>query len=429
MTQPNAKNEVTLDITALSYGPYGIGRVHGRVWMVPESAPGDRIVARVTVARERFSLGELIHVLKPSAQRRTPPCPYVGACGGCAWQHLDYAAQLQAKRQSVDNALRRIGKLADFELHPILPSAEEFHYRRRVRLQVDPAGRLGFYGASSHDLVEIASCPIADERINRVLETVRRWARNLLTPIGHIEIVAGDEADELVVVACAAGPLVPRDRAACESLLDAKEGIHGVIAAGGDWRQSWGQPVISVRCRNGLTLAVDADVFTQVNASGNRLMLETLLDAGQFHSDERVLELFSGAGNFTLSIARRSKAVLAIEGRRPAVACGKLNAQKNGIDNIRWLCAPVPRAVAELKKRRERFSKIVLDPPRAGAKGIEADLAAFGAEKIFYVSCNPATLARDLAALSKLGYKLRTVQPIDLFPQTYHVEALAVLES
>ncbi|MGE5217659.1 MAG: 23S rRNA (uracil(1939)-C(5))-methyltransferase RlmD [Chloroflexota bacterium] len=428
MTQPNPKNEVTLEIDRLSYGPYGIGRVEGRVLMVPHSAPGDTIVARVVEERERFSIGQLVRVLKPSPQRRTPPCPYVGACGGCAWQHLSYEAQLQAKAQSIDDALRRIGKLADFDLRPIIPADGEFHYRRRIRLQIGPANRLGFYGSSSHQLVEIDSCLIADERLNHVIETVRRWAGSLLTPMEHLEIVVGDEAEQLVVAVGAAAPFMPRDQSACESLIEDNEGIQGLIVTGRDWRKSWGQAAITVRTPGELALSVDANVFTQVNPKGNLLMLEALLDAGQFHRDEKLLELFCGAGNFTLSLARRSQAIVAVEGHRPAVSSAKLNAQKNGIDNIRWICAPVPRAVAEFKKRHERFAKIVLDPPRSGAKGIETDLAALGAEKIFYISCNPATLARDLAALSNLGYKIRTVQPIDLFPQTFHVEALTVLE-
>ncbi len=177
-----------------------------------------------------------------------------------------------------------------------------------------------------------------------------------------------------------------------------------------------------------LNLILDADVFTQVNPEGNRRILEEILKAGDFQPADRVLELYSGAGNFTLAIARKTEGVLAVEGQRACINNGKLNAQKNGINNIRWVCAPVPKAVGDLKRRGDKFSKIVLDPPRAGAKGIEADLAALGAGKIFYISCNPATLARDLAALDKLGYKLSTVQPIDLFPQTFHVETLAVLE-
>ncbi len=147
-----------------------------------------------------------------------------------------------------------------------------------------------------------------------------------------------------------------------------------------------------------------------------------------FHIHDRILELYCGAGNFTLPIAKRVAEVVAVESHRPSVVSGKLNAQRNAISNIRWICSPVPQAVTQLKNRKERFTKIILDPPRAGAKGIERELAGLQGSKMIYISCNPATLARDLAALAKQGYKLQIVQPIDLFPQTFHVEALAVME-
>jgi len=428
MPQPNAKNAVTLAIDALSYGPYGIGRVEGRVWMVPHSAPGDTIMAHVVEDKERFSIGEIAGILAPSPARRPPPCPYVGQCGGCSWQHLNYETQLKAKQQSVDDALRRIGKLSGYDLRAIIPAADEFHYRRRIRFQVGPGKELGFYAAASHDLVKVDECLIAGEPLNRAIETLRRWSRGTNTDIEYLEIVNGDESNQIAVVVKATGDFIPRDEPACANLLGMEGGIHGLIVAGRDWRKVWGEPRITVRLRGDLNLQVDADVFTQVNSAGNRRILDELLLAGDFHKSDRVLELFSGAGNFTLPIARQAKNVVAVDGHRASIDNGKLNAQKNAIANIRWVCAPVPRAVSELKRRREQFTKIVLDPPRAGAKGVEADLAALGAAKIIYVSCNPTTLARDLAALGKLGYKLGTVQPIDLFPQTFHVETVALLE-
>jgi 23S rRNA (uracil1939-C5)-methyltransferase len=428
MLQPNAKNEVTLEIDTLSYGFYGIGRVNGRVLMVPHTAPGDTVVARVVEEKERFSIGEIVRIVSPSEARRTPPCPYVGACGGCAWQHLNYETQIKAKQQSVDDALRRIGKLNDYDLRPIIPAVEEFHYRRRIRLQVGPANQLGFYGTSSHHVVEIDSCFIAEQQLNSVLDTLRRYTRGMNITLEHLEIVTGDEPNQTVVVARAVNDFIPKDEPACANLVGTEGDIHGLIMAGRDWRKVWGEPRITIGLRGNLTLNVDADVFTQVNPRGNRRILDELLTAGDFHGRDRVLELFCGAGNFTLPVAGQSEAVVAIEGHRASIENGKLNAQKNGIDNIRWICAPVPRAVTELKRRRVQFTKIVLDPPRAGAKGVEADLAALGAAKIIYVSCNPTTLARDLAALARLGYKLGTVQPIDLFPQTFHVETIAVLE-
>ena len=201
-----------------------------------------------------------------------------------------------------------------------------------------------------------------------------------------------------------------------------------MIVGGADWRRVWEKAAISVSLLADLSLSLDADVFTQVNAEGNRSILKALLAAGDFQSSDRVLELYCGGGNFTLPIAQRTKEIVAVEGYKASIANGKLNAQKNSIDNIRWICSAVPKAVAELKRKREQFTKIVLDPPRAGAKGLDADLAALHANQIFYISCNPTTLARDLAALTTHGYKLRMIQPIDLFPQTFHVEILAVIE-
>lgn len=428
MSQPNAKSAVKLEIDRLSYGPYGIGRVDGRVVMVPHTAPGDTIMAHVVEEKERFSIGEVVRIVAASPARRTPPCPYVGQCGGCSWQHLNYETQLKAKQQSVEDALRRIGKLSGYDLRPIIPAVDEFHYRRRIRFQAGAGRELGFYAAASHDLVKVDACLIAAEPLNAVIEPLRRWARGTNTGIEHLEIVTGDEPNQTVVVVKAMGDFLPRDEPACANLIGIEGGIHGLIVAGGDWRKIWGEPKITVSLGDDLDLKLDADVFTQVNPPGNLRILEEMLLAGDFQSNDRVLELFSGAGNFTLPIARRSKSTVAVEGHRPSINNGKLNAQKNAIENIQWICAPVPKAVAELKRRREQFTKIVLDPPRAGAKGIEGDLRALGAGKIIYVSCNPTTLARDLAALGKLGYKLGTIQPIDLFPQTFHIETVALLE-
>lgn len=427
MTQTNAKPIVKLEIDTLSYGPYGIGRIDGKAVMVPRTAPGDQIEARISDSKDRYAIGEIVRLLQPSSSRQAPPCPYVEACGGCPWQHLHYPAQLAAKQQSVDDALRRIGKIHNFELRPIIASALEFRYRRRIRLQIGADKRLGFFGLSSHRLVEVDACLIADDRINQVINILQRWIRSISTAVEYIEIVTGDEANQLVAVAQGHGAFLSNDAGACEEILGIHGPLAGVILRGEHWRQAWGQTSIAVRLANSLSLLVEADVFTQINADANRHILAELLRAGEFMTSDRVLELFCGAGNFTLPIARQTGQVVAVEGYQPAVASGKRNAARYAIGNIDWVCSPVPRAVAQLKQRRERFDTIVLDPPRAGAKGLESDLSMLGAKKILYVSCNPATLARDVAVLTKHGYKLRMVQPVDMFPQTFHVEALALL--
>jgi len=427
MIQTNAKNELTLDIDALSYGPYGIGRHQGKAVMIPKTAPGDTVVARVVEAKERYSVGEIVRILKPSSLRQDPPCPYVAQCGGCPWQHLRYESQLVAKQKNVEDALRRIGKLEAFELKPIIPSPFTYGYRRRIRLQRDGSKRLGFFTSFSHHLIEIDRCLIADDKLNGLIEQLRRWSEELITDVEHLEVVTGDEPNQNVVFGQSAGGFNSHDSVSCERLLKENQYLNGLILRGVNWRRTWGEVEVSIIPEDGLSVRVDGDVFTQINSQGNRQLLNELLAAADFNRADRVLELYSGAGNFTHSIAKRVGDIVAVEGYRPAIESGKRSAELNGISNIHWICSPVPAALARLKKQRQRYSKIVLDPPRTGAKGLERDLPALGAEKILYISCNPTTLARDLAALAEQGYSVRAVQPVDLFPHTFHVEAIATL--
>jgi len=426
MNESNPKNEFVLEITSLSYGPYGIGRADGHVIMVPGTVPGDRVRTGIRESKKNYSIGTLIEVLEPSPGRRPPPCPYVHECGGCPWQQIGYESQLQAKQRSVEDALRRIGKIDAFDLHPILPSPLEFHYRRRIRFQCDDARKLGFFRAFSHDLVEIDSCAVADPSINSSMTPLRHWIERLQTTVEQVEIVTGDQPGEFVVVVLHREPFVGADDSICRNLLDHEPAIRGIIFHGHE-RKSWGQTRLTVRAESSLSSYVQADVFTQVNREGNQALVRELIRAGAFDDSDRVLELYCGAGNFTLPVAKRVRELVAVESNRASVDSGKQSAQLNALNNIKWIVADVPRAVRRLRQRDERFSKIILDPPRTGAKGIERELAALGASQILYISCDPATLARDAAALVALGYRLNQVQPIDLFPQTFHVEILAVL--
>ena len=427
MTQSNAKSEVTLEIDALSQGPHGIGRREGRVVMVPGTVPGDRIAAQIVASKSSYEIGRLTALIKASPQRREPPCPYVGACGGCPWQQVNYSVQLAAKIRNLDDALRRIGKLRDFEIRPVASAPREFGYRRRIQLRCGANKEIGFSPSASHDLAVIDACAVAAEPVNRVLRDLQRWIKGISTNIAEVEIVAGDQANENAVVLSTSDRLIASDTVKIEEFVGG-ERVTGVILKSQNGRHIWGNPRISVITEPDIELLVDADVFTQISPEGNRALVHHLLAAGEWVPEDRVLELYCGAGNFTLSIARRSGEVVAVEGNRHAIGNGKLNAQRHGIENIRWRAESVLPGVAALARRKEGFSKILLDPPRAGAKGIDADLAAFGADQILYVSCNPPTLARDLSALSRRGYKLTCIQPIDLFPQTFHLETLAVLE-
>ncbi len=423
----NTTDNVRLTIDALAYGPYGIGRHEGRAIFVPMTVPGDEAEIRIVEEKKNYATGELVAVVKPSADRREAPCPYVGTCGGCPWQMIRYEAQLDAKAKSVDDALRRIGKLGGYELLPIVASPEEYRYRRRVRLHVDARKRLGFHRAFSRELIEIDSCLIATPETDRRLGAAREWIEGLASKVVEVEIVESDRAGRVALVGKLDGQFAVKDDAASARFLKAHGDVNGLVVFGRNFRRSWGDGKLSLDGCGDLKMEVDAEVFIQVNREANRRLAEELLVWGAFGGDDRVLELYGGAGNFTLPIAQRVQAVVAVEGDKRAVENGRRNAAANGLKNIRWIDAHVPMAAGRLRAAGEKFTKIILNPPRSGAKGLEADLAAFGAEKILYVSCNPSTLARDLAALEKKGYRTRRVRPVDLFPQTFHVETLAEL--
>ena len=421
----NSTGTVQVKIDSLAYGPYGIARHAGRVVMVPLTVPGDEAEVAIVEEKNNYAVGRLVGLIRPSDQRVEPPCRYSGECGGCPWQAVGYEAQLAAKAKSVEDALRRIGKLSGFELLPILSAPREYGYRRRIRLQVGADTRLGFHRAFTHELIEIESCIIAASAADRAIAQARDWAGRLKSIVRHVEIVAGDDGDQVVLVGKLEGSLAAEDDAACNRFVESNAAIQGLVLFGRGFRRAWGNEKVSLDGEDGLKMAVDAEVFMQVNRDANRRLAAELFQWGEFHDGDRVLELYSGAGNFTLALARRVREVVAVEGDSRAVENGRSNGKANGIENIRWLSAHAPNALKQLRARGEHFSKIVLNPPRAGAKGLDEDMASLGAEKILYVSCNPATLARDLAALAAKGYKPTRIRPVDLFPHTFHVETLA----
>ena len=414
-----------LIIDSLTHGPWGLGRSDGKVVLVPMTAPGDRVAAEVVEEHRRYSVARAVTLLQPSPERRAAPCPYVGDCGGCSWQHISHDAQLRAKQQNVADALARVGGLRDFELLSILPASAEFHYRRRITLHVGNGRKLGFHRAFSRNLVEVAGCVIADPDADRGIGLAAQWVRRLETPVSSVEILSGDRPDEVILSAATRHPLRGADARACKETVGGP--VAGIVLAGPGWRRQWGETALSFVVDGDLTLRHDADAFAQINPEGNRKLVDELLSWDAFEKRDSVLEIYAGAGNLTLPMARRVRRVTAVEAGWRLVRNGKRNARDNGLDNVRWLRQDAGRAVDELVRQDRRFTTVVLNPPRAGAKEVAPKLAALGARRILYVSCNPATLARDLRQLTDQGFTLRRVRPVDLFPQTFHVEALAEL--
>lgn len=410
-----------LDVERLTFGFDALAHVEGRVVFVPYAAPGDVVEAEPTERRRDWLRVRVERVVAPGPARVLPGCPAFPACGGCQWQHVAPDAQRAAKREVVVEQLRRVAGLTDVDVLRTLAARDAFGYRARVSL-VAEGRRLGYHRARSHALVEVDACPIADPVVSAHLGTARAWAAALRVPLRRVTVSAAPGG--VVLVAATDGPAGDRDVATTEEFLVRRPAVRGAVLRGGGTRRVVGDPAVRVEVEPDLALEIPADAFTQVNPAGNRLLVATVLGFGGFGPNERVLDLYCGAGNFTLPLARRGVRVHGVERDAVAVAAAEANAARLGLAGARFTCAPVARALATAT---DAWDAIVLDPPRAGAADVLGALAGLRAPRVLYVSCDPATLARDLRTLAAHGYRVARAQPVDLFPQTFHVEIVADL--
>ena len=418
-----------LAIEAMSHGADAVARDKGKVVFVSAGAPGDVVDVEITETHGRFSRGTICKVNSAAKARREPRCQYVGRCGGCQWQHLSYPAQLEAKYRNLSDHLLRIAGIADPRPMPVLASPAEWRYRNRINLRTD-GHRLGFYRAESRELVEIEECLIAATPIERAIGAARRWLGTVQTKIRRLALIASESAPGVVLVANAEGRFaVGDDTSNRRTVMTETDGtVRGVVMFGKRWRHSWGNVDVSFII-DGDTLTTTGGEFTQVNLEANRLLTESVLTLGGISSGNEVIDLYCGAGNLTVPVARRGARVLGVERSARATADAEANARRLGLDNCLFLCGPVEKALANLAAERPRPQVVILDPPRGGSAAILADMVRLGPRRVVYVSCDPPTLARDLATLARHGYHLEAVQPIDFFPHTYHLEVVAALRA
>jgi 23S rRNA (uracil1939-C5)-methyltransferase len=383
-----------LRIERLSAGGDGVAReASGRVVFVPLAAPGDLVRVRLRDARKRFARADVLELLEPGAARVQPPCPVFGVCGGCAWQHVAYPAQLSAKAEIVSDALRRIG---GFELEKgavrVTPSPSPYGYRNRARLLQEGAS-LGYRMRRSHALCAVEACPVLQPELSAVLARKR-------TPL------AGGVSREWEISIGISG--APRARPLdepCAAGIDAVD-----VCAGED------------------LLRISPGVFAQANAGLLGPLRDAVVrEATSGGATTSALELYAGAGLFTLGLARRFDWVTAVESQPNAVADLRFNLRRARLANADVRPGEVEEVLPRLEVRNPDV--VVVDPPRAGlSREAMAELERVGPRRVVYVSCDPATLARDLAVLRGSGHRLLHVEAFDLFPQTPHVEALAVSE-
>jgi 23S rRNA (uracil1939-C5)-methyltransferase len=410
---------VVLDVTAMSHGPDAVARHDGRVVFVPHAAPGDRVRARVVTAHASYARAEIAHRCRPGASYREPPCPWVAECGGCPWQQVTYPAQLEAKARNVREALARIARVAARRELPIRAAPDEWEYRHRIRLHVGPERSLGFRRARSHAIVEIGGCAIADPALSAVLPIARALVADLAVALDTIDLVANGRGG-VVVVAAAGERASERDGETITRWLADTPAVAGVLLAGRGWERAWRDTTIAVTPVAGLPpIHQRPHAFSQVNPGANRLLVETV--AGLAAPAARVLDLFCGAGNLSLPLAHGGAEVVGVERSATSVADGRAAAAAAGLD-VRFEVAVADRFLRQQGLAGAEL--VVLDPPRGGAATVAEQLGRLRPARILYVSCDPATLARDVATLTRAGYAVDRLQAIDLFPQTEHVETV-----
>jgi 23S rRNA (uracil1939-C5)-methyltransferase len=412
-------------IESLAYGPHGVARVNGKVHFVRGVAPDDEVEIAVREDRGTYAYADLVRIVEPGPARREPPCPYLPACGGCPWQQVDDSAQAAAKERIVRDLLVRLGGVDAPHVLPIATPAAVFGYRRRLSLRV-AARRVGFLAAASHDLVPVERCLLAAPELEGAIALARGWIETLRTVVNRIEIAATGEGDRVALVAQAEGRFVSADAETTRALVAAVPRIAGAVLHGRGWRHVFGDDLVHVPLPDGETMTLRAGDFSQVGDAANAALIQTVLDLVAVGPDDVVADLYAGAGNLSLPLARRAARVLAVERVRSSAAAAHANAQRLGRANLETFPGEVTRVLDDWLAAGVRIDAVVLDPPRSGAAHALARIERLAPDRIVYVSCDPATLARDVRNLTA-SYRLDRVQPIDFFPQTYHVESVARL--
>jgi 23S rRNA (uracil1939-C5)-methyltransferase len=449
-TRPQRGDVLDLRVDALAYGGAGVARTDGGyVVFVRDAVPGDRVRAAITKRKRAYAEARAVEVLEPSPDRIPPRADHPGA----PWQVLPYARQLEVKHEQVDDALRRIGRLDGYALEPIVPAVEEWRYRNKLEYSFgeDDDGALvcGFHAPGSWErIVGFDDCLLASERGNAAREAALGWCRdrglrpydrraqagllrNLVVREGRrtgalqVRLVTSDEdlaTDNLAAATGADSVLWTRVPGVGETTAGGiTEVLHGTDHI--DEELALGPGAEPLRCR------LSAEAFFQTNTEMAERLYATAAELAALEGWERVYDLFCGIGTIGLSLARRAGEVWGLEIVEEAVADAIANARANEIANARFYAGDVRLALRELVERGGRPDVLVVDPPRAGLSAkIVRRIAEAAPKRIVYVSCNPTTLAPNAAQLVEAGWTLRRVRPVDMFPQTPHIECVALLE-
>jgi len=444
MSALQVREALTVEITGVNHQGDGVGRPQGFALFVPGSVPGDRVRVTVQRVRQSYAVARLDSVEEPSQDRVMPVCPVFGHCGGCTWQNLRYDAQLRLKRESAKSALKRIGGL-DLRVHDTVPSPTPFRYRSKGQFPVAKGeGRLlmGCYARGTHQVVDVADCAIQDEGSNRALVAARAAIQDWALPaydessrkglVRYLLSRVGNGTGEIGITVVTSGEAFPGARTFGQELINA---VEGLVSVARNINTSAGNEVLGPITRvlagkeriltkvGPFEFGLSPTSFFQVNVAQAQAVFEKVTSLVQ--PGGLVVDAYCGVGAMSLYLAKGGSRVIGIEQSKEAVRDARDNARRNAVDSVIFMTGPVEAVLPSLG---DRPKAIVVDPPRKGCgmATLQA-LVAASPETIIYVSCNPATLARDMGYLVRQGYEAGDAWLFDMFPQTPHVETVVLM--
>ena len=444
----NKNDDIELRIDSLGSEGQGVGRYEGMAVFVPFALPNELVKAHIIKVAKNYAVGKLIKVIEPSKVRREPRCSSFTRCGGCNLMHMDYAAQLEYKRGLVENAFARIAKIEGVHVENTIGMDEPYHYRNKAAFpfaMVDGRMCFGFFAPRSHRLIPIDGCFIEQEPLYNVASAVHCWAEeNDIQPydeetgsgtIRHVVSRITTSGDIMAVIVTKGRPkklnkLVDMLKERCEGIksiiLNRNDEDTNVIF-GRSYETLWGEDTLTENLC-GFEFSVSAASFLQVNPVQTECLYAQVEAFLPEKDGFEAIDVYCGTGTISMILSKRAKHVTGIENIKPAVEDAARNAERNGAGNADFICADAAEALPELIEKGTRPDVIVIDPPRKGCdKAVLNAITGSAVQRVIYVSCDPATLARDVRILVDCGYSIQKVQPIDMFPQTAHVETVVLL--
>ena len=411
-------------IDGISHAGEGVARIDGKATFIPFAIPGETVEVDITVDKKKFRRAVLTEIIDSSPARITPDCPHYYECGGCAYQHMSYDKQLALKQTVVYETINRIGKI-ELPVNPILGMENPWRYRNKVEWHVDRINgqlKMGYYQNDSHRIIEINTCKLISIEMENLSLYIKARLEEMRLP-DHCELVIRQSSlnHKLMLIFRGEGT----EDVNIDGLLDYPE-LESIYCIDNEYYTLlYGEPYLEEEI-NGIHYDISALSFFQVNSLQTRKLYELVKEYAHIERGYRVLDAYCGIGSIAMSLAQSARKVTGVESYPPAIQDAVHNALKNNIKNCDFLTGSCEILIPQLI---DKFEMVVLDPPRSGcSEDLIQSIVNLNPYRIVYVSCNPATLARDLALFEQGGYETKEIQPVDMFPQTSHVETVVLIE-